>query len=997
MITLLARVFLVRKRNWDIEYPSLPGGSPLKFRRAGLRTVGATASLSEAWLRCGEGFQDTSGTLLLTAEKKIVTENHLELSLRPKEETATSKSTSGLTDITWSSSGSDVSDEDKTLFKSQRDNGHSSRIDRFSNRNKNILCTEDGASEDELQFIDWEIDSDREDTSEYNEFEDCESVVEISDCASCSSNHSSTSEEGFSELLKRSSTEILEYSSDSEKEDDSENVLFIDSESSPKNHMDFGTDVREVMERPIRRKVKSAETILYTPQKQMFPRTPGPSAKMKLLRGGLAERLNGLQNRERSAISLWRHQCVSYQKTLSGRKSGILVVKILELHEECTIQVAMCEQLAGMQADSSSLGQAPSTGLKVLFTKETACHLRGHPQDIIHIYPPCSTSKCTRVQDFLPPLLSGRFQFQVCNIVSQQFCTLLSAHHNKSTLKPLHLFHPSPHQPPLRQKLVIPNGSCPVILNTYFCRKIVTKEDSKIIHEVHCWDTPLPRRSITLAQMFIFKNLTIKSPEGQVMCSDLTTMRTECTRGHEETKQCFPAQAPLRDSLLDAVESQGAAPGSGVKVRVVVQRVYSLPCRYHQGGGSAVPPGPDPSRARVCLLVQDAYGMFSEVYSEGAILKDQQLEGKSCSLMGMKVLQKATRGRTAGLFSLIDTMWPPAMPLKAPGRGQAHEEVETRVPPPSFCYILSAHPSVGQIDVIEEDRISKLYQPPVTRCLREILQSDDHSTRCSFYARVIYQRSQQREIWLMVTDVSLQMQDENNSGLPKTVPVCVAPSCVLSQEVVEALAEATPHSFLFRDTLRAQGQIVCVERSVLLLQKPLVGMASSAPSCELTSPVKLNELDSVTQVNSVCSVQGTVVGVDESTAFSWPTCDLCGNERLEQSPGDRGAFSCGDCSRVVISPLPRRHLQVFLDCPSRPQCTVRVKLSQASVSSLLRFAACEDGSYEVQSVLGKEVGLLNCFVRSVTTHPASCVGLEEIELLTAGRASSRHCPSPQEL
>lgn len=38
-----------------------------------------------------------------------------------------------------------------------------------------------------------------------------------------------------------------------------------------------------------------------------------------LNRGGLAERLNGLQNRERSAISLWRHQCVSYEKTLSGK------------------------------------------------------------------------------------------------------------------------------------------------------------------------------------------------------------------------------------------------------------------------------------------------------------------------------------------------------------------------------------------------------------------------------------------------------------------------------------------------------------------------------------------------------------------------------------------------------------------------------------------------------------------------------------------------------
>ncbi|XP_044101568.1 DNA repair-scaffolding protein isoform X4 [Neovison vison] len=917
-----------RKRNWDTEYLSFPRGSPLKFRRTGLRTVGAAASLSEAWLRCGEGFQDTSGTLSLTAEKKIITEKNLKLPPRPKKESAASKSTGELKDITWSSSESDLADEDKTVFKSQRYNGHCSGIDRFCSRNRKISCPEDEASEDELQFIDWEIDSDREDTSEYNESEDGESVVEISDCGSCSSNHSSTSEERPSELVK-SSTEILEYSSDSEKEDDS-----IDSESSLKYHMDFESDDRQIPERPIKQKMKSAETTLYTPQKQMFPRTPETSAnKKKLLRGGLAERLNGLQNRERSAISLWRHQCVSYQKTLSGRKSGVLIVKILELHEECTIQVAMCEHLAGLQANSPSQGEVPRTGLKVLFTKETAHHLKGHPEDIVHIYPPW-------------------------------------------------------------QMLIAPSGSCPVILNTYFCQKVVAKEDSKIIHEVHCWDTALPRRSITLAQRFRFRNLRNISHESQVMYSGLTTIRTDCTHGHEEAKQCFPAEAHLRDSLLDAVESQGAAPWPGVGVRVVVQRVYCLPYRYQQGGGSAAPPDSDPPRVRGCLLVQDAYGMFSEVHSEVTILKDQQLEGKSCSLMGMKVLQKVTRGRTAGLFNLIDTLWPPVMPLKAPCHGQACEEVKNHMPPPSFCYILTAHPNVGQIDIIEEDPISKLYQPPVTRFLKEILQTSDLSTRCSFYARVIYQRPQQREIWLMVTDATLQMQDDNNSGLPKTIPVCVAPSCVLSQEVLEALTEAVSHSFLFRDTVRAQGQIVCVERSVLLLQKPRLGVDSGAHSCELTGPVKLNELVSVTQVNSICSVQGTVIGVDESTAFSWPTCDVCGNERLEQSPGDRDTFSCGDCSRVVTSPLLRRHLQVFLDCPSRPQCTVKVKLSQTTISSLLRFAVCKDGSYEVKSVLGKEVGLLNCFVLSITTHPAICVGLEEIELLSAGRASSEHCRLP---
>ncbi|XP_058420530.1 DNA repair-scaffolding protein isoform X3 [Diceros bicornis minor] len=879
----------LRKRNWNIEYSSFPGESPLQFRRAGLRTVGADASLSEAWLRCGEGFQDTSGTPSLTAEKKTLTEKHLELSPRPKKETITSKSTSGLTDITWSSSGSDLSDEDKTLFKPQRDNGRSSTIDRFCNRN--ILCPEDEASEDELQLIDWEVGSDREDTSECNEFEDGESAVEISDCASCASSHSLTSEERLSEFPKASSTEILEYSSDSEKEDDLENVLVIDSESSHEYHTDFESGGRQVMERLKKPRVKTTETILYTPQKQAeFPRTPENSAKKKkLLRGGLAERLNGLQNRERSAISLWRHQCVSYQKTLSGRKSGVLIVKILELHEECTIQVAMCEQLAGLQADSPQ-GEAAQTDLKVLFTKETALYLRGHPQDIVHIYPPW-------------------------------------------------------------QKLIIPNGSCPVILNTYFCQKIVAKEDSKTTQEMHCWDTPRPRRNITLAQMFRFKSPTENSPESQVMCSGLTAMGTDWTHGDKEAKQHILAQAPLRDSLLDAVENQGAATWPGGGVRVVVQRVYSLPFTCQQGSGSAPSLGSDPPRVRICLLVQDAYGMFGEVYSEDTILKDRQLEGKCCSLAGMKVLQKATRGRTAGLFSLIDIMWPPVIALKAPGHRQACEEVKTHLPPPSFCYILTAHPNLGQIDIIEEDPVSKLYQPPIPCSLRGILQTDDLSTRCSFYARVIYQRPQlnslllreQREIWLMVTDVTLQVQDENNSGLPKTIPVCVASSCVLDPEVLEALAEAAPHSFLFRDAVRDQGRIVCVERTVLLLQKPPLGVASGARSCELTGPVTLDELDSVTQVNSICSVQGAVVGVDESTAFSWPTCDLCGNERLKQSPEDRGTFSCGDCSRVVTVPLLRRHLQVFLDCPSRPQCTVSVKLLQSSIASLLRFAACDDG------------------------------------------------------
>lgn len=59
-------------------------------------------------------------------------------------------------------------------------------------------------------------------------------------------------------------------------------------------------------------------------------------------------------------------------------------------------------------------------------------------------------------------------------------------------------------------------------------------------------------------------------------------------------------------------------------------------------------------------------------------------------------------------------------------------------------------------------------------------------------------------MWLVVTDITLQTLDED-SGLPRTMPVRVAASCLLDQEVRDALCKATSQSFLFRDALRDQG------------------------------------------------------------------------------------------------------------------------------------------------------------------------------------------------
>lgn len=88
-------------------------------------------------------------------------------------------------------------------------------------------------------------------------------------------------------FLQPISTEILEYSSDSDKEDDPKNDLFIDSESPHKYQVDFKSDARQSLNRQPDSGANSTQPILSTPQKYMakFSKTTENSAtKKKFLR-----------------------------------------------------------------------------------------------------------------------------------------------------------------------------------------------------------------------------------------------------------------------------------------------------------------------------------------------------------------------------------------------------------------------------------------------------------------------------------------------------------------------------------------------------------------------------------------------------------------------------------------------------------------------------------------------------------------------------------------
>ncbi|XP_068788859.1 DNA repair-scaffolding protein isoform X3 [Struthio camelus] len=886
-----------RKRFWNAECTPFPDETPLQLKKTNVRTSVAATSISNAWLRCGDGFQSTSVIeSLRPTDKQFKIKKHLGPLVTSAESTVGSsaaESSKESEDIIWSSSGSDFSDdENKTsISRLLSEKSYASKTEKSCSRHN--LLSEDRSGEDEPQFIEWEKDSDSTDKGDGSEKDD--GSLDISDSDSCTNLNSLPAKEENDDLCKTTSTEIFEYSSDNDSVEEGEMGAETTNPGFTKRlQLSAALEMGEVTARPASDWLKSAQALLQTPKKQSdrAARTPEDSAKKrKLLRGGLAERLCRLQNRERSAISFWRHQCVS-EAELPPDKSGVLIVKILEVFEECTMHVAICQQLEQSPAAIASKDVVTSTVepiLKVLFARETAAHLKSGPQDIIHIYPPW-------------------------------------------------------------QKLLLRSANVPVIMNTYFSQKVLRGEHLETREKTHGPAKMLIRKNIlSLAQTFrlndLEDDLPQESSDSQVACTPETTQ----IGNNRGSKQQPLALSTVNDSLLEMVESQGAVGWREVQVRVVIQRVYCLPAR--EGFRCQVQENKPPRAASI-------------------INSDQP------------------NVRTLGLFSLIDSLWPPAVPVKVPGQSQDCEMMTTNLPPPSFCYVLTVQSGEIHVKVDEEEQISNLYQPPAVRGLKEILQIDGCNVCCSFWARVLYLRLQtkcsvpinQREIWLFVTDFTLQSEVHI---VPKVAAVSVAASCVLSTEVTEALAVASRLVF-FRDALWGNGRIICVERTVLLLQKPLLYSAAGADLSELTGPVKLDELDSTTQANSICTVRGTVVGVNESTAFSWPTCDRCGNGKLELYPQDSGLLYCNQCSEAVISPVVKMQLEVFLSCPSRSQSTVKVKLLQQTISSLLMSSPTEDGSYEVKSVLGKEVGFLNCYVRSVTSHP-NCVGLEEIALLEAVR------------
>ncbi|KAM9487833.1 DNA repair-scaffolding protein isoform 2-T2 [Clarias gariepinus] len=806
-----------------------------------------------SWDRCGDSFLDVPVT-----EKHDAT-RRTSLVLRQLAQTSPSGGEDPV-HIAWTSSEDEDADDERPLrlpFAAAKATRRSrvtlSRYSRFLSA---------GADTDELPSIDSE--SEHEDVS--------------------------TSKDQICAVA----AEILDYSSSSDGDADTSRLDRLAQEPP------------EQPQRSISEWLRSAQALLQTPPRRTDKHTKTPEdsgkKKRKFERGGLAERLNRLQCRQRSAISFWRHQPVSGVTTGAEERPGVLVLRVQNTWEVCGMRAALCWR------------HPEGETCVALFSKETAAQLAPGAGDTVHVHPPW-------------------------------------------------------------QSLTVDGEPHPIILNTHFSQKVLaeTKQDD----------------GVTCSMVLGLKEKTKPYP------------LTRCLWKREEHFKSSPASGSIKhtqrdaggafESILEALEACKASGSACGPVEAVVQRVYfesvvefphtGLP-KHRTLSGCLSGKAPRRRVDRCCILVQDVYGMFSEVEMQYASSDEdlnnltEQLQGKLCLLQGLKVLQRLTRERCAQVFSLIDSLWPPAVPVRVLGEDSCCQTGTAAAP--SFCYRLAG----ARASVLPKLE-SPLYRPPLIQTLREILQVEPVCRRCSFKGTLVYKREQpaeEEELSLFVTDSSLQ--DQQNSGTVKrTLPVYVSSAFLLRPSVRQAIAALSPHfrpRLIFRDAMIDRGKIIVSVQTVVQLdtERPQIQDVSSPQA------VLLDELSPESPAGSLCTVNGVVTDIDESSAFSWPVCSWCGGDALEAVEDKQDVFLCVACG-VVDKPRQKMQLEVFLSCPSPSHWTVRVKLQQNSIMSLLNSTGPAEG-YEVEAVLGQSVGPLSAFIHVVTRSSALWMGLEEITLCDPG-------------
>ncbi|XP_078608001.1 DNA repair-scaffolding protein-like [Branchiostoma floridae x Branchiostoma japonicum] len=714
------------------------------------------------------------------------------------------------------------------------------------------------------------------------------------------------------------------------------------------------------------------------------PRGPLDSTRKgkKFVRGGLAEQLQRLQSRERASIAFWNHKVASSTFDPSVDQKTCLIVKVLSSCVECSVHITKCKTLSG----HNLLDDPQSPYVSVLFNKQTAEQLGLMPGNTVAIYPPWQKLS----------IPAHDYPFLLCTYYCQPVAEGTADSQENLEVEQSEIRGPAP--------------------------SLVTNLSPQKAQTVHSMLTST-RKSLRPSNLFPAGTST----EGEAG----TAADEDSTAGHNRLFSVRTGQERHQAvrSFLEAIEGLSGRASAGLHVVATVQRVW---CQRHQAtlGQQALLLRAAKSQTSVAeptqelrwhLLLEDGHGVFCELQVPNILLQEEGWaaclhggEGKEWVFSGLRVTQRANRSRMPTLFSLIDSVWSDSTTRESWTSQQDSEQSENTyvsIPtclPPSFCYLVSARPGESRVEPPEDNlasstreqcekskdsSISAIYKSPQVVTLADSDETVADPARISLYVKLRFWRSQPSEdanSTMETGHVLFVWDGSTTESSHQYSRINVRQSCVITEQVMDLMKQPGTCLFL-KDILWEKGRVLTADVCSVLHQACPEGVVTEwwqrvTPTHvwnSLATAVTPGQqvITSSTYLHSLVQVQGQILSVDEETAFSWPECDTCGNNRLIEQGS---SLQCPTCDKTVTEPLTRMSLEVYVDCPSlKKSGIVKIKLLQDSIQQLLSNQQADDEGYELQAVLGQELRPVDGYLTSISRDPAGerVLNIEEIPQL----------------
>ncbi|KAG8234393.1 hypothetical protein J437_LFUL014611, partial [Ladona fulva] len=328
-------------------------------------------------------------------------------------------------------------------------------------------------------------------------------------------------------------------------------------------------------------------------------------------------------------------------------------------------------------------------------------------------------------------------------------------------------------------------------------------------------------------------------------------------------------------------------------------------------------------------------------------------EGAVLLLNGLKILRRSDGNKNRGLPAVMNAL---RMEMKAKMEGTGKRSDAGRsVTGQSFVYTFSSEED-GTLEKLNEETSLPSSTNPLVQSLfdafhgweaKDSIPKVIEGQRVTVIVKLLFSLPSadgKVTLKLFVTDPSLSALNTRDKKSVLWVPFIIKPSCCPPSLLTQWLScayLANPVPVMCLQDVELYGGELIGDRYSRIFLAPENGM--KIPSwmgtyADLLSFTRSSLVPRVSSIKStsmpgeVVSITGNVVGVDEETAFSWPACNMCGNDHLSEvkvagTSSHQPAYQCARCQSLVDKPFTKMSLDAFLACSTLPPecCRIKVK------------------------------------------------------------------------